>query len=204
MFNNIGEKIKKVAFVVFIICSTVCVLVGFAYIIASISLGTTTTYGETASSTYVLTGILYIIIGPLGSWLSSIVLYGFGELVSNSTILANTVSNKENLSTNNQHLQEPSITNPVALRANVQKIPTQTSTPLQRNMNDYYSKSTEILYNISSEKIVKLKNEHRDWVKSTRNSTLNDLFETLDEADQWEEDFIILTALEISNRINGK
>lgn len=204
MFNNIGEKIKKVAFVVFIICSTVCVLVGFTYIIASISLGATTTYGETASSTYVLTGILYIIIGPLGSWLSSIVLYGFGELVSNSTILANTVSNKENLSTNNQRLQEPSITNPVALRANVQKIPTQTSTPLQRNMNDYYSKSTEILYNISSEKIVKLKNEHRDWVKSTRNSTLNDLFETLDEADQWEEDFIILTALEISNRINGK
>lgn len=204
MFNNIGEKIKKVAFIFFILSATICVLVGFSYIIADISLSATTTYGETTSSTFILTGILYIIIGPLASWLSSIVLYGFGELVANSTILANTVSNEENLSTGNQQSQSPSITNSVTLRTNVQKVPVQTNTPLQKDINDYYSKSTEILLNISSDKIVKIENEHNDWVKSTKNSTLNDLFETLDEQDQWEEDFVILTALEISNRINGK
>ena len=39
-------------------------------------------------------GILVILFGSLFSWLGSLAMYGFGELVENSTILANEVKAK--------------------------------------------------------------------------------------------------------------
>ena len=75
MFDNIGEKIKILAKVICwvgIIASVVagCVLMGMA--------------GDLG----ILLLLLIASVGSLLSWVSSFVIYGFGELVSNSAIIA--------------------------------------------------------------------------------------------------------------------
>ena len=83
MFNNIGRKIKAVAATITWIGIGISVLVGFTTMLSS--------------SRMVLTGILIILIGSLVSWLSSLTLYGFGQLIENSDILvAQTKQNSYN------------------------------------------------------------------------------------------------------------
>ena len=68
MFENIGGKIKTLAKVLMWIS-----IIGFAI------------YGIVMiSEEQVLLGFLIIAIGSLSSWVSSFVLYGFGQLVENS------------------------------------------------------------------------------------------------------------------------
>lgn len=71
MFNNIGGKIKTVA-------QVICWL----GIIGSIILGI-----ATISEVDETLGILIILLGPLFSWISSFITYGFGQLIENSDIL---------------------------------------------------------------------------------------------------------------------
>ena len=73
MFNNVGRKLKAIAGI-------------FAWvgIIASIVLGIVI-----IDALSFLVGLLVIAIGSLASWISSLGLYAFGELVDNSTIVAN-------------------------------------------------------------------------------------------------------------------
>ncbi len=70
MFNNIGKKIKVTAVVVTIL--------GF---ISSAIWGITAIAANTYHNPTTLTGILIIVLGSLGSWLGSFVLYGFGQLI---------------------------------------------------------------------------------------------------------------------------
>ena len=79
MFKNIGKKIKVLA-VVF------CVL----GIIGSLIAGGTLLDGWGTEAI----GAAIMIGGSLLSWISSFVLYGFGELVDNSTIIANSIKEK--------------------------------------------------------------------------------------------------------------
>ena len=72
MFSNIGGKIKTTA----AIC---CWIIIIAAVIAGFRLMTT---GG------VIAGILIAAAGILLGWVSSFVLYGFGELVENSCIMA--------------------------------------------------------------------------------------------------------------------
>ena len=75
MFNNIGSKIKKVAEIfcwLGIIGYAVCGIVMF--ILAE----NASYYDETP---YIIYGFLLIILGPISSWLSSLILYAFGKLV---------------------------------------------------------------------------------------------------------------------------
>ena len=77
MFNNPGKKIKglaKLSFVIGLVVSVALAIVMFA--IAEDS------YVE---APFIIAGLLCIIVGPFLSWLSSIAVYGFGELVENST-----------------------------------------------------------------------------------------------------------------------
>lgn len=74
MFDNVGSKIKGLA-------SFFC----WGGIIASI-IGGIILIGLDEDLIFV--GIAVIVIGSLLSWISSFVLYGFGELVANSAIIA--------------------------------------------------------------------------------------------------------------------
>lgn len=74
MFDNVGSKIKALA-------SFFC----WGGIIASI-IGGIILIG--LDEDLIFAGIAVIVIGSLLSWISSFVLYGFGELVVNSAIIA--------------------------------------------------------------------------------------------------------------------
>ena len=66
MYDNIGGKIKSLAKASFIFASIVEIIAGLALI---------------ASEEMILTGLLVLVLGPVVSWVSSWMLYGFGELI---------------------------------------------------------------------------------------------------------------------------
>lgn len=96
MYDNIGKKIKGLAKALFIILSLMFVLYGATFIMGSRSIG---------SKNYLL-GLSIILGGPLVAWISSWVLYGFGELVDKTCDIAediniqtgNTIMTTKNLS----------------------------------------------------------------------------------------------------------
>ena len=75
MFNNIGLKIKKLAKVLCWIGIIISVISGIAMM-------------ASGNGGAVLTGLLVIGLGSLISWLLTLTLYGFGQLVDNSDIIA--------------------------------------------------------------------------------------------------------------------
>ena len=82
MFYNVGRKIKIVAQAITWIGIIISCVVGFNVISSD----------ENAQ----IRGILIIAIGCLVSWLSSLTLYGFGQLIENSDILVQQSINKPN------------------------------------------------------------------------------------------------------------
>ena len=67
MFENIGEKIKMIAKIYFYVCAIASFILGCVMI------------DETPL------GLVVMVVGVLVSYLSSLVMYAFGELVENST-----------------------------------------------------------------------------------------------------------------------
>jgi len=81
MFNNIGEKIKKLAKFVCWFGIAVCVISGIAMIIRGSQ--TDHYYGSPQNGTLmIIEGIILSIVGPIASWLGSLILFGFGELIA--------------------------------------------------------------------------------------------------------------------------
>ena len=80
MFDDIGGKIKGLATFICWVGIIVCVILGIVMIVNA-------TGGYRTDGGMVVAGILIIVIGSLLSWVGSFVLYGFGELVENSTEL---------------------------------------------------------------------------------------------------------------------
>ena len=79
MFTKIGKKIKILAQVEFYIL-TISSVVGALYLIFN--------FGQMlGTGNAILLGLLIILVGVLLAWITSFVLYGFGELVDNSTII---------------------------------------------------------------------------------------------------------------------
>ena len=74
MFTNIGGKIKGLAKAVCYIGIIVSVICGFGMICSN------------NSDTVV--GVVVLLGGSLVSWLGSLVSYGFGELIENTTVIA--------------------------------------------------------------------------------------------------------------------
>ncbi|MBQ2914119.1 MAG: zinc-ribbon domain-containing protein [Clostridia bacterium] len=91
MFDNIGGKIKGFASFLTWVGIIVSVIVGIIYI----------------SNDNVGIGILIIAIGSLSSWLSSWLLYGFGELIENSSIIAENTSFNKNITPNHSNAKVP-------------------------------------------------------------------------------------------------
>jgi hypothetical protein len=73
MFNNIGDKIKKLATVM----CWVGIIISFLYAIFYMQL----------PSSRIIVGFLYVIVGSLASWIGSFFCYGFGQLIENTDIL---------------------------------------------------------------------------------------------------------------------
>lgn len=80
MFDDIGGKIKGLASFICWAGIIACVILGIVMIVNATS-------GYRTDSAMVFLGIVTIIVGSLLSWVGSFVLYGFGELVENSTEL---------------------------------------------------------------------------------------------------------------------
>ena len=76
MYKNIGRKIKKLA--------KICCWLGITYslIAGAILLGCTLWF------------VLFVIVGALLSWVGSLALYGFGQLIENTDILVEQGKNK--------------------------------------------------------------------------------------------------------------
>ena len=72
MYSNIGGKIKSWAVWVFIVEAIGAVIGGIALI----------------ANNDGLIGVLTIVLGPIAAWVSSWLLYGFGQLIENSDIIA--------------------------------------------------------------------------------------------------------------------
>ena len=89
MFDNIGGKIKTLAKVVCWIGIIACIITGIVLMATDDDL--------------ILVGILTAVVGSLLSWVSSFILYGFGQLVENSDTIANRNVNSHSNSTNSSN-----------------------------------------------------------------------------------------------------
>ena len=78
MFQNIGGKIKGLAVTAFI-------LEALGLVIAGIGLAVSARYEDE-----MMAGILTLLLGPVIAWVSSWLLYGFGELIEKVSILSGT------------------------------------------------------------------------------------------------------------------
>lgn len=78
MFDNIGEKIK-----------TLAVVTTWVGIIASIVGG----FVMLVQGTF--EGLLVMVFGSLGAWIGSFVLYGFGQLITNTDVIAASAKGNE-------------------------------------------------------------------------------------------------------------
>lgn len=76
MFTNIGGKIKELAKVICYVGIAISVVAGISMI------------GSGRNSAMVGTGVAVMIVGSLVSWIGSFFAYGFGELIENTTVIA--------------------------------------------------------------------------------------------------------------------
>ena len=71
MYNNIGGKIKGLAKASFIVAAIAAVITGIALMATDEDL--------------ILYGLLVMVVGPIVAWVSSWLLYGFGELIDKAS-----------------------------------------------------------------------------------------------------------------------
>lgn len=81
-FNNIGRKIKILAKTITGIGITASVIYGIVVV------------WQSNSPIFIIQGLLTMIVGSLISWLSSVTLYGFGQLIENTDILVSIHRNR--------------------------------------------------------------------------------------------------------------
>ncbi len=84
MYTNIGGKIKAVAKVAAWLGIIASVVSG----ITMMSAGNLYSYGIDFGGLGVIGGILVIVVGSVIAWLSSLALYGFGELIERTAEIA--------------------------------------------------------------------------------------------------------------------
>ena len=85
MYDNIGGKIKGLAKAVFIVEATAALITGIALVAIDEDL--------------ILFGLLTLILGPAVAWVSSWLLYGFGELIDRVCEIAQNTRTSQNTPT---------------------------------------------------------------------------------------------------------
>ena len=86
-YSNVGGKLKIFAKIIFALDTALTVLLGIAILILAEESNTM--------------GLFFIILGPVFSWLGSLVLYGFGELVERAAEIAHNTSNTYHIAQKN-------------------------------------------------------------------------------------------------------
>ena len=79
-YDNIGEKIKGLARWAFAIEAISAVISGFVLMVQDEDM--------------ILIGLLVVVFGPIVAWVSSWLLYGYGQLIENSDIIAEEYNRK--------------------------------------------------------------------------------------------------------------
>lgn len=87
MFDNISGKIKTLAVVTTIIGIIASVIIGIVVLVTADELA--------------FLGIIVIILGSLFSWASSFLIYGFGELIENTQVIAHNTTKQSALTKSN-------------------------------------------------------------------------------------------------------
>ena len=87
MFNNIGGKLKILAWIEFIGGMVLSVIAGIIYLVIASKIEASTYYQ--AYITTISAGIAFLIVGPIGSWIGSWATYALGEIIENSEIQKN-------------------------------------------------------------------------------------------------------------------
>lgn len=105
MYKNIGRKIKGFAKFICAAGIIVSVLWGACIIILAALSTTTIPHDEaiTLMTTSIISGSIIIIIGSLASWLGSLCLYGFGELIEKVTVISENTRIPHNAEVTKQH-----------------------------------------------------------------------------------------------------
>ena len=91
MFNNVGGKIKTVAKGLFCLGLILSVLIAIKN-----SQGASTIFDYDSETFFSVLTLIYFIVGFFFSWVSSLILYGFGELIEKATEIANNTQSKVN------------------------------------------------------------------------------------------------------------
>ncbi len=96
MYTNVGRKIKGAAVFAFWVGVIVSCIIGFVLIIIGIKISSSY-YQQGSGMTQIIAGLAIAIVGSICSWLGSLSLYGFGELIEYSRKMEddiNTISTK--------------------------------------------------------------------------------------------------------------
>ncbi len=75
LYNNIGGKIKGLAKFIFIFYAILSIILGLLSLLLA------------ENNVYIVLGLLFLICGPIISWILSWFLYAFGELVEDVGII---------------------------------------------------------------------------------------------------------------------
>ena len=144
------------------------------------------------------TGFVVLLCGSLGSCLTALFLYGFGQIVYNSDLLVHLQQKNNNKITklvNVNKNQGDEVKSPLAV---------EDVTVDGKDITDYYLIAKQKVEDLTDKKRDSIIQKHRDWAKNITCSTIKDLCETLDEIDEWDDDFVRLTCLEIVFRAENK
>ena len=181
-FNNIGKKIKTMAKISFYLLSVLFLFYGILLII------------KTDND---ILGLLWLILGPSISWISSFVLYGFGQLVDHSDKLIalkevpnNDIQNNKKAKTT--HLENTTIGSNIKPNKEIEEI----------NCTSQYKMAKQIIKDLPPEHLDSLKQKYKKWAIEIEKMTTEKLFTIIEkEQNDWEEDYIYLCSFEILNRI---
>ena len=88
MFDNIGKKIKKLAEILAIAGMIISIFLGLFYIISYAELDK---YAQSDNGGILVEGIIWLIVGPIASWISGFFAYGFGELIDTTQDIKKTL-----------------------------------------------------------------------------------------------------------------
>ena len=101
MFENIGKKIKGLSKIICYIEIAISFIIG----VALLGIASEMSYG---GEPLAIIGIIILVVGSLFSWIGSFFMYGFGELIDNSTIIRQNLTKKQNNYTATHRQEIPS------------------------------------------------------------------------------------------------
>ena len=130
MYDNIGGKIKGLAKTMFIVEAIGAVITGIALL--------------ATDDDFILVGLLTLFCGPIVAWVSSWILYAFGELVEK------TCDNENNTRQILEILNEKTNESEIAPPRKATSVPPKTNEPPKEKKKEYVDNATSSIINKNS------------------------------------------------------